>query len=54
MYVENYGLGIAEDRGLAIKGNKLDLYMGTGKAGHKLACAWGRKKNTKVLIIGKL
>jgi 3D (Asp-Asp-Asp) domain-containing protein len=45
MYVPGYGWGTVQDRGGAIKGDKLDLYFKS----HKKALEWGRK-NMKVTI----
>ena len=42
MYVEGYGYGRVEDRGGAIKGNKIDLYFPS----HNQALRWGRKQRT--------
>lgn len=39
MYIEGYGYGRVEDRGGAIKGQKLDLYFRS----HDAALQWGRK-----------
>jgi 3D (Asp-Asp-Asp) domain-containing protein len=46
LYVEGYGYGYAEDRGGAIQGYKLDVFMPTVKECMK----WGRRK-TKVWVI---
>ena len=40
VHVPGYGYGIVEDRGGAIKGNKLDLWFSS----HDAAKQWGRKK----------
>lgn len=40
VYVPGYGYGRVEDRGGAIKGNKLDLWFSS----HEKALRWGRKK----------
>ncbi len=40
MYIPGYGYGNVEDRGGAIKGEKIDLYFKT----HKQALNWGRRK----------
>jgi 3D (Asp-Asp-Asp) domain-containing protein len=40
IYIPGYGEGTVEDRGGAIKGNKLDVYFPT----HKEALKWGRKR----------
>lgn len=45
--VEGYGEYVCEDRGGAIKGNKLDLLFPT----HGEAKKFGRKKNLKVRIV---
>lgn len=39
MYVPGYGYGVVEDRGGAIKGQRIDLYFKT----HKQALEWGRQ-----------
>jgi 3D (Asp-Asp-Asp) domain-containing protein len=39
MHIPGYGYGIVEDRGGAIKGNKIDLYFRT----HQQALEWGRQ-----------
>ena len=46
VYVEGYGYGRVEDRGGAIKGNKLDLWFSS----HDAALKWGRKKNQQVKV----
>lgn len=40
MYVPGYGYGVVEDRGGAIKGNKIDLFYRT----HQQALQWGRQQ----------
>lgn len=40
IYVPGYGYGRVEDRGGAIKGQKLDLWFSS----HEAALQWGRKK----------
>jgi 3D (Asp-Asp-Asp) domain-containing protein len=40
VYVEGYGWGRVEDRGGAIKGNKLDLFYRS----HRQALEWGRQQ----------
>lgn len=40
MYVPGYGYGMVEDRGGAIKGNKIDLFYRT----HQQALEWGRQQ----------
>lgn len=42
MYVPGYGYGRVEDRGGAIKGNKIDLYFKS----HRQALQWGRQHKT--------
>lgn len=39
VYVEGYGWGRVEDRGGAIRGNKLDLFFRS----HRQALEWGRQ-----------
>ncbi len=46
VYVEGYGYAIAADKGSAIKGNKIDVFIPTQKA----ALKWGRK-TVKVKIL---
>jgi len=40
MYIPGYGYGRVEDRGGAIKGQKIDLYFKS----HKAALQWGRQR----------
>lgn len=42
MFVPGYGWGVVEDRGGAIKGQRIDLFHRT----HRQALEWGRKKVT--------
>ncbi|HMP72000.1 MAG TPA: 3D domain-containing protein [Kiritimatiellia bacterium] len=42
MYVPGYGYGVVEDRGGAIKGQRIDLYFKT----HQRALEWGRQNVT--------
>ena len=48
MYVPGYGMGVVEDRGGAIKGNKLDVFFpdepGKLGSGHQKALHWGRRR----------
>lgn len=44
LYVPGYGYAVVEDRGGAIKGQRLDIFVGRGDAGLKKAIAWGKKK----------
>ena len=46
MYIDNYGYGRVEDRGRAIKGDRIDLYFRF----HRTAMAWGVRKNMTVRI----
>ena len=46
MWVPGYGLGVVEDRGGAIKGNRLDLLFST----HKQALKWGRQKLLVIVL----
>jgi len=46
LYVEGYGFGVAADKGSAIRGNKIDVFMDT----ESKAIKWGRK-NVKVYIL---
>ena len=45
MYVPGYGFTSVQDRGGAIKGNRLDLWFPS----HKEALIWGRQKNVTVV-----
>lgn len=40
--IPGYGPAVVEDKGGAIKGNRIDVYLPT----HKAALAWGRKRLT--------
>ena len=40
LYIPGYGLATVEDRGGAIKGNRIDVYFHT----HKEALQWGKQK----------
>ena len=40
MYVDGYGYGRVQDRGGAIKGERIDLFFSS----HRQALRWGRKK----------
>lgn len=43
MYIDEYGKGVVEDRGSAIKGpNRIDIFFRS----HRKALKWGRKKTT--------
>ncbi|MBS9775293.1 hypothetical protein KGV52_01110 [Candidatus Gracilibacteria bacterium] len=44
IYIEGYGVGVVEDRGGAIRGNKIDIWMGRGDSGRKRALKFGRRK----------
>lgn len=46
LYVEGYGLALAADRGRAIKGNRIDLFMES----YAEAKRWGRRK-VRVFIL---
>ena len=48
--VEGYGLCNVEDTGGAIKGNRLDLFMGYGEPALLKALRWG-KKEVEVLVL---
>jgi 3D (Asp-Asp-Asp) domain-containing protein len=48
--VEGYGLCIVEDTGSAIKGNRLDLFMGYGEPALFKALRWG-KKEVEVIVL---
>ena len=48
VYIDGIGERIAEDRGGAIKGNKIDLFFNS----HQDALNFGRQKNIKVYLIG--
>jgi 3D (Asp-Asp-Asp) domain-containing protein len=47
MYVPGYGYGRVEDRGSAMKGDKIDLYFKS----HKAALKWGRQRREVVIWI---
>ena len=47
VYVEGYGLAIADDTGSAIRGNIIDVFLLTVQE----AMNWGRKKGVRVYII---
>lgn len=47
IYIDGYGFRRAEDKGSAIKGNKVDIYFDS----YEEAVTFGRKKG-KVYIIG--
>ena len=50
MYIDGYGYGVVEDRGGAIKGEKIDLFF----TSHEQALQWGRvKKNVRVWKTGR-
>ena len=46
LFVPGYGVAVAEDRGGAIKGNKLDLYMES----YEEAIKWGRRNLTVYIL----
>ena len=46
MKIPGYGWGVVEDRGGAIKGDKIDLFFRT----HKQALKWGRQ-TVKVQVV---
>lgn len=48
IYVPGYGLASVEDRGGAIKGNRLDVYFSS----HQEALQWGRQKLTITIFGG--
>ena len=49
MYIPGYGWGKVEDRGGAIKGNKLDLFFDS----HQEALDWGRQQVEVRVWMGK-
>ncbi len=52
MFVPDYGLGVVEDRGGAIKGKRrLDLYCGKGEKAYQEAKEWGVQNQKIVKII---
>ncbi len=44
VYIPGYGEGIVEDIGGAIKGNRIDLFMGHGEEALEKALQWGRRE----------
>jgi len=44
IYVPGYGRGIVEDIGSAIKGKRIDLFMGEGEKALKRSLIWGKKE----------
>tara|TARA_R110001592_G_scaffold74159_1_gene225718 strand:- start:235 stop:672 length:438 start_codon:yes stop_codon:yes gene_type:complete len=42
MYIPDYGYGVVEDVGGAIKGEHIDLYFGS----HEAALKWGKRRKT--------
>lgn len=51
--IPGYGWGVVEDKGLRIKGKRIDLFMGSGERGLKKALAWGKKSVIiKILKMG--
>lgn len=51
MFIPNYGVGIVEDRGGSIKGDRLDLYCGKGEHAYREAKKWGVQRIKIVRII---
>jgi len=51
LYVEGYGVGLANDCGSAIKGNRIDVCFNLGD--EQKALDWGKKK-VKVWILNRL
>lgn len=47
--VPGHGIVVVEDKGSAVRGYHLDLFMGNGEQGRKRAFRWG-KKNLKVKV----
>lgn len=53
--VPGYGKAIVEDTGGYIKGNRIDLFVGSGDKGRKRAIAWGRRQITvNIIKLGNL
>ncbi len=44
VYVPGYGKGVVEDIGSAIKGKRIDVFMGYGEEALREAMEWGRRK----------
>lgn len=51
LYVPGYGLGKVEDSGGAIKGRRLDVFMGAGQSALKKALNWNRRR-VVVFVLG--
>ena len=43
VYIPGYGDAVVEDIGGAIKGNRIDVFMGYGEEGLRRALKWGRR-----------
>jgi len=52
MVVPGIGTVAVHDRGGAIKGNRLDVWMGQGEEGLARALSWG-KRSVRVVVLGK-
>ena len=44
LYIPGYGIGVVEDTGKAIRGRKIDLFMGYGDDGLARALKWGKRE----------
>ncbi len=53
IFIPGLGVGAVHDRGGAVTGNKIDVWMGYGAEGKKRALQWGRKTLTCVIAENK-
>ena len=50
VHIPGYGRGIVEDIGSAIKGNRIDLFMGYGEEALEEALQWGRREKRVIVV----
>jgi len=50
IYIPGYGRAIVEDIGSAIKGKRIDLFMGNGEEALKKSFAWGKRSVTITIL----